>query len=114
MDSYCFGSDSPAIEMAEALAKFENKNFKKAYIRAVQNFDEHLSNLTYSKMDNHSKSYFLEHILPNVITSFNSIRERYRGKKGAFHMNYACGKAITHFRFKINQRRNLFNKETFE
>lgn len=105
MDKYTFGNNQAAQEMSEVLNQFENKNFKKAYVRAVQNFDGHLVSLLYSQMDNHSKAYFLEQVLPNVITSFNNIRNNYRGRKNSFHMNKACGKAVVHFRFKINQVR---------
>lgn len=110
MDSYTFGIDTAAIEMAEAFSKFDNKNFKKAYIRAVQNFDGHLNSLLYNKMDAHSKAYFLESILPNVINTFNGIRENYRGRKNSYHMNVCCGKAITHFRWKIKIARNSIVK----
>ena len=111
VDTYTFGSDEAAIEMAEALKKFTNKNFKKAFTRAVQNFDSHINNLIYSQMDSHSKAFFLEALMPNIISSFNGIRNNYRGRKNAFHMNYACGKAIMHFRYKINQTRKVITKK---
>jgi hypothetical protein len=111
MDSYTFGSDNAAIAMSESLNKFDNWKFKKAFVRAVQNFDTHLSNLYTANMDRHSKAYFLEQVLPNVITSFNKIRDNYRGKAGAYHMNFACGKAVGHFRYKINVYRQEVIKE---
>lgn len=111
MDSYTFGNNIEAIEMAEAFSKFENKNFKKAFIRAIQNFDGHLNSLLYSKMDAHSKAYFLESILPNVIKTFGRIRENYQGRKNSYHMNVCCGKAITHFQYKINQVWIIANKD---
>lgn len=110
-DSYTFGSDKAAVAMAESLNKIDNKKFKKAYVRTVQNFHTHLSNLMYNKMDSHSKAYFLEQVFPNVVVSFNSIRDNFRGKPGAYHMNFACGKAVGHLRHRIKILRNTIIQE---
>lgn len=110
MKEYSFGSDNAALAMVETLSKFDNWKFKNTYARAVHNFDTHISNLMKTNMDSHSKAFYLEQLMPNIVTSFNYIRDSYRGKKGAYHMNFACGKAVGHFRFKIAEARREITK----
>ena len=104
-ERFTFGCDEHAVAISEAFSKFDNKNFKKSFTRAVQNFNGHLNSLYMSNLNGHSKAFYLETLMPQIINTFNGIRENYRGRKNAYHMNVACGKAIQHFRFKVKKCR---------